>query len=177
LTLPEDALLHRAAVGHTGEPDEEPRPTPMRGLPRAVGPAGLVTAAVGDALTVARMHLMNRVHRDGTRGLSERSAVAMRQAQVEVPPGVAFPARWGIGWMLAEWDGHQVVGHDGATSGQVACLRLLPDDRTAVVLLTNGGESYGLYDDLFAEILRDVAGVAMPEPVRPPESPVDVDVS
>src|SRR5690606_12698254 len=90
---------------------------------------------------------------------------------------VAFPARWGIGWMLAEWDGHQVVGHDGATIGQVACLRLLPDDRTAVVLLTNGGESYGLYDDLFAEILRDVAGVAMPEPVRPPESPVDVDVS
>src|SRR5690606_32754190 len=122
LTLPEDALLHRAAVGHIGEPDEEPRPTTVWGLPSAVGPAGLVTASVGDALTFARMHLMNGVHRDGTRVLSERSAVAMRQAQVEVPPDVAFPARWGIGWMLAEWDGHQVVGHDGATIGQVACL-------------------------------------------------------
>lgn len=177
LTLPEQALLHRAAVGHLGEPDEELRSSPVWGLPRSVGPAGLVTAAVGDVLTFARMHLMDGVHRDGTRVLSERSATAMRQPQVDVPTDVSFPTRWGLGWMLGEWDGHQVVGHDGATIGQVACLRLLPEQRMAVVMLTNGGETYGLYEDLYREILRDVAGVAMGSPVAPPETAADVDVS
>lgn len=175
LTLPEEALVHRAAVGHLGEADEDLRATPVWGLPRAVGPAGLVTAAARDVLTFARMHLMDGAHRDGTRVLSQRSAAAMRQPQVDVPGGHDFVRQWGLGWMLGEWDGRQVVGHDGATIGQVACLRLLPEERTAVVLLTGGGESYGLYQDLFAEVLRDVAGVEMPAPVRPPAEPAAVD--
>lgn len=168
-TLPEQALLHRAAVGHLGEAGEELRPTPVWGLPRSLGPAGSVTAPVGDVLRFARMHLNDGVHRNGTRLLSERSVAAMRQPQVDVPEARTFPTEWGLGWMLATWDGRRVIGHDGGTIGQVACLRLVPEHRVAVVLLTNGGESYGLYDELLPEVLHSVAGVDMPPTVQQPD--------
>src|SRR5262249_19525399 len=57
-TLPEEVLLHRAAVGHVGEAGEEPVRAPFAwGLPRSAGPAGLISATVGDVLTWARVHL------------------------------------------------------------------------------------------------------------------------
>ena len=89
--------------------------------------------------------------------------------------GACLSAPLGETCAAREWDGRAVVGHDGATIGQVACLRLIPEERTAVVLLTNGGESYGLHEDLFPEIVRAVAGVEMPAPVRRPDPPEHVD--
>ncbi len=40
-TLPEDALLHAAAIGHDEEDDQQ-RVVPVWGMPRSVGPAGLI---------------------------------------------------------------------------------------------------------------------------------------
>ena len=40
VTLAEEAILHRTAVGHVGEPEDEPVPTTTWGLPRSAGPAG-----------------------------------------------------------------------------------------------------------------------------------------
>ena len=37
VTLPEEAILHRTAVGHVGEPEDEPVPTTTWGLPRSAG--------------------------------------------------------------------------------------------------------------------------------------------
>ena len=56
VTLPEDAILRSPALGHHAPPHEvTPYDTWM--LPRALGPAGLVTASAADLLTYARMHL------------------------------------------------------------------------------------------------------------------------
>src|SRR4051794_27272506 len=41
-TLPEDVLLHRAAVGHVQPPGRDLAPAPVWSLPRSAGPAGLV---------------------------------------------------------------------------------------------------------------------------------------
>ncbi len=75
VTLPEEAILHRAAVGH--------RPDGARvhvwGLPRSVGPAGLITASAHDLLTFARFHLDGGLAPDGKRLLSEASVAAMQQ--------------------------------------------------------------------------------------------------
>ena len=49
VTLPEEALLHRAAVGHVGEPGTSRRRAPVWGLPRSLGPAGLITSTAADA--------------------------------------------------------------------------------------------------------------------------------
>src|SRR5262249_51238539 len=83
-TLPEEALLHRAAVGPVGEPGSELSRAPSAwGLPRSVGPAGLISATVGDVLTWARVHLNGGLAADGTRVLGEASAAAMTEKEAE----------------------------------------------------------------------------------------------
>lgn len=176
-TLPEQALLRRAAVGHVREPGEPPQPTTVWGLPRSIGPAGLIVASARDVLAFARMHLNEGCAADGTRLLAADSVTAMREPQVDLPGDEAYPRAWGLGWALGEWDGRPVFGHDGGTIGQNACLRVLPEQGVAVALLMNGGETTGLYEDLMREVVADAAGVTMPPPPRPPAEPPVVDAT
>jgi CubicO group peptidase (beta-lactamase class C family) len=173
VTLPEEALLHRAAVGHMGEPGDDPTPAPVWVLPRSAGPAGLITARVHDVLVFAATHLAGGVAPNGTRILSAESAEAMTQWQVDLPDPTTIGDSWGLGWIRFDWDGHRLVGHDGGTIGQAAFLRLVPGTDFAVALLTNGGDARGLYQDLFTEIFAELAGVTMPAAPAPPENPVD----
>ncbi len=103
----------------------------------------------------------------------------MREPQVEVPTGGIgeSEAHWGLGWSVYTWSGRTVVGHDGGTIGQAAFLRVVPDSGAAVALLTNGGDSYGLFRDLCGELLADVAGVELPPEPVPAASPPAVDAS
>ena len=177
VTLPEEALLHRAAVGHVAEGDAEPEPAPVWCLPRSLGPAGLVTASAADALAFARMHLAGGLAPDGSRVLSEASAAAMADKQADLPDKYTLGDSWGLGWIRMGWDGRRLIGHDGNTIGQAAFLRVLPDEGLAVVLLTNGGNTRDLYEDLYREIFAELADVAMPRPLAPPDEPVRVDIA
>ncbi len=49
-------------------------------------------------------------------------------------------AQYGLGWYLDVVEGHKNVGHGGSTSGFSASFQRFPDDRLAVILLTNTGE-------------------------------------
>ena len=137
-TLPEDALLHRAAIGHTGD---NPVKAPVWGLARSAGPAGLINATVRDVLMFARLHLTGGVTRDGTRLLSEESAAVMASKQAELPDKHTLGDSWGLGWIRMGWAGRRLIGHDGNTIGQSAFLRVFPDEGLAVTLLTNGGNT------------------------------------
>ena len=177
VTLPEDVLRFRAAIGHIQPPGQELRPAPAWGLPRTAGPAGAICSTAAELLEFAGLHLRDGLGPDGERLLSEESARAMRQPQVEVPTGGIgeSEAHWGLGWSVYTWSGRTVVGHDGSTIGQAAFLRVVPDSDAAVALLTNGGDPYGLFRELCGELLVEVAGVELPpEPVAP-ESPPAAD--
>ncbi|TYB41246.1 serine hydrolase [Actinomadura chibensis] len=176
VTLPEEALLHRAAVGHVVDGDAEPVRAGTWALPRSLGPAGLITASAADALGFARLHLTGGLAPDGTRLLSERSVAEMAAEHAVLPDRYGPGDSWGLGWARMGWDGRRLVGHDGNTIGQSAYLRVLPDEGLAVVLLTNGGQNVDLYEDLFREIFAELAGVAMPRPVEPAAPPPPVDV-
>jgi hypothetical protein len=176
VTLPEEALLFAAAVGHD-EHEGTLTPAAAWGLPRSVGPAGLVTSTVADVLAFARLHLTGGLAADGTRLLREDSAAAMAAHQADLPDPYILGDSWGLGWIRFGWEGHRLIGHDGNTLGQAAFLRLLPEQGLAVALLTNGGHTRDLYEDLYREIFAEVAGVAMPHPFAPPSEPVTVDVS
>ncbi|HEX6468865.1 MAG TPA: serine hydrolase [Streptosporangiaceae bacterium] len=175
-TLPEEALLFAAAVGHD-EHDGELAPAPAWTLPRSIGPAGLITSTVADVLAFARLHLTGGIAADGTRVLSEESVAAMAAHQAELPDPYVLGDSWGLGWIRFGWDGHRLIGHDGNTIGQAAFLRVLPDQGLAVALLTNGGHARDLYHDLYREIFEEVAGVRMPAPFAPPAEPVEVDIA
>lgn len=176
ITLPEEALLYRTAVGHLSEGTQEPSRAPVWMLPRALGPAGLICSTAADLLAFARMHLTGGVGPDGTRLLSAASAAAMTQLQAELPDKYSLGDSWGIGWIRFDWNGHRLIGHDGGTIGQSAFLRLLPQDGLAVALLTNGGSTSDLYQDLYREIFAELADVDMPPPLSPPAEPVPVDI-
>lgn len=177
VTLPEEALLHRAAVGHVDGPDGQRVPAPVWGLPRAVGPAGLITATVADVLAFARMHLTGGLAADGSRLLSEQGVAAMADKHADLPDKHSLGDSWGLGWIRYGWDGRRLIGHDGNTIGQAAFLRLLPEQGLAVTLLTNGGKSRDLYEDLYREIFAELAGVAMPRTLTPPAEPVTADLT
>lgn len=176
VTLPEEALLFAAAVGHD-EHDGELAPAPAWMLPRSIGPAGLITSTVADVLAFARLHLTGGLAADGTRLLSAESAAAMTAYQAGLPDKLVLGDSWGLGWIRFDWDGHRLIGHDGTTFGQNAFLRVLPGQGLAVVLLTNGGHARDLYYDLYREIFAEIAGVTMPPPFAPPREPVSADVA
>ncbi|MEL5955264.1 serine hydrolase [Streptomyces sp. CLV115] len=177
VTLPEEALLFRAAVGHIALDDADPEPASTWQLPRSAGPAGLITARSADVLAFARLHLTGGLTADGSRILSQESAAAMAEKQAEVPNPHALGDSWGLGWIRDDWNRRRVIGHDGNTIGQSAFLRLLPDQGLAVTLLTNGGHARDLYVELYQEIFAELADVAMPRPLEPPATPVTVDAS
>jgi CubicO group peptidase (beta-lactamase class C family) len=177
-TLPEEALLHRAAVGHIKGPDEKTMRAPSAwGLPRTAGPAGLISSTVGDVLTWARVYLNGGAAEDGTRIISEETAALMAEHQADVPDKYILGDSWGLGWIRFGWDGRRLIGHDGNTLGQAAFLRVLPDEGLAVTLLTNGGNTRDLYEDLYREIFAELANIEMPHMPTPPAEPLDVDIT
>jgi CubicO group peptidase (beta-lactamase class C family) len=176
-TLPEEALLYRAAAGHITPPGGEMQVAPVWGIFRSAGPAGLIHATPREVLEFAKLHLNDGVAADGTRVLSEESAQAMREPQVEVPDQYTLGSHWGLSWILMTWSGRSVYGHDGGTIGQSAFLRILPDARLAVCLLTNGGHTRDLYQDLYHEIFSELAGVELPPRLEPPATPPQLDLA
>ncbi|GIH02365.1 serine hydrolase [Rhizocola hellebori] len=176
VTLPEEALLFRTAVGHVTGPDAQAVRAPVWMLPRPLGPAGLICSTTADVLAFARLHLNSGATADGTQLLSPAGTEAMAALQAELPDKHTLGDSWGLGWIRDGWDGRRLIGHDGNTIGQAAFLRLLPEEGLAVTLLTNGGRSRDLYEELYREIFAELAGVQMPATLTPPAEPVTVDV-
>ncbi|MFF5076010.1 serine hydrolase domain-containing protein [Actinoplanes sp. NPDC000266] len=160
VTLPEEALMHRAAVGHVTN-DGEQAVAPVWGIPRSAGPAGAIVSTVGDVLRFA---------------LSDKHP-EMAEHQVDLPDTHLLGDSWGLGWERLNWGGHRLIGHDGNTIGQAAYLRVLPSHGLAVTLLTNGGNGAKLYEELFREIFDSLAGVPVPHPLGPPATPAEVDIT
>jgi CubicO group peptidase (beta-lactamase class C family) len=171
-TLPEEALLHRAASGHIVRPgSDEPSLAPIWRLPASNGPAGATPfACARDLLRFARAHIDDGLAESGARILAEGTAARMRELQVS-PPAGALASGWGLGWMLFDWGPEPVFGHDGGTIGQFAFLRILPERRAAIALLTNGGNASQLYRDLFNDVLAELSDLAIPPLPTPDPSP------
>lgn len=175
-TLPEEVLLYGSAIGHVAEGTDEPARAPVWGLPRSVGPAGLISSTAADVLAFARLHLNGGRSADGTPVLSTAGTAAMAEKFAELPDKYSLGDSWGLGWIRYGWNGHRLIGHDGNTIGQAAFLRLLPEQGLAVTLLTNGGNARDLYEDLYREIFAELAEVTLPTPLAPPAQPLTVDM-
>lgn len=167
LTLPEETLRYRAAIGHV--PDKRApggqRISPMPWLShgqKAAGATPMMSAA--DLLKFAVMHIDRGRSSSGERILSAASVRQMQKPQFRLKGQFARSLNaWGLGWMLMRWSGTKIIGHDGGTVGQFAFLRVLPEQDLAIALLTNGGDAGGLYEALYGTLLKGLARVDMPE--------------
>lgn len=168
-TIPDEALLYRAALGHVApKPGDPLQAAPVWSLVHAMAPAGsLLAMSARDLITFGRAYL------DAT--LLDRAMIDRLWApQVDVPAIGGFAQHWGLGWMIFDVEGGRLYGHDGGTVGQAAFLRLVPERGVAVALLTNGGSPAALHDDLVGHILRETAGVELPARPVPPTEPVEI---
>lgn len=177
-TLPEQAIMHRVAIGHVDGPDGAAAvPAPAWALPYALGPAGTTPFMDAAGLAAfARMHLAGGVAPDGTRLLSESAVAAMQRVHMRMstPGGVG-----GIGssWVLYSYGDELVPGHDGGTLGQYSFLRVHPVTGTIAVLLTNGPDGRRLYDAVIEPVFTRLAGLPMPEQLAPVASPPPIDTA
>jgi CubicO group peptidase (beta-lactamase class C family) len=48
---------------------------------------------------------------------------------------------YGFGWFVDTLDGHRNIGHSGSTSGFSATIQRFPDDKLAIIILTNTDEA------------------------------------
>jgi CubicO group peptidase (beta-lactamase class C family) len=168
-TIPDEALLYRAAVGHISPTPGAPlEVASVWSLVHGMAPAGsLLSMSAEDLITFGRAHL------DGT--LLDRATIdQLWQPQVDVPRIGGFAERWGVGWMIFDVEGGPLYGHDGGTIGQSAYFRLVPSRGVAVALLTNGGDTPALYDELVGHVLRETTGVELPARPVPPSEPVAI---
>jgi CubicO group peptidase (beta-lactamase class C family) len=176
VTLPEEAIFHRSAVGHRDHPRED-EPVSTWALPRSVAPVGLIAASVHDVLAFTRLHLDGGVTSGGGRLLSEASVTAMQQPQHAIPSIDDREDAIGLAWRLNTWGGRRIYGHDGGTIGQLAYLRVDPEARLVVCLLTNSSMSDALYQRLFTEVFDDYVAVSPPPQPRPTAETVTGDLS
>src|SRR6478609_3509854 len=175
---PYEAIRHRAATGHVAGEDGELEPATSWALARSNAPAGSMLAMTpSDLLGFVRMHLDRGVAPDGTRVLSAASVQAMQTREVDLPRLAGMGDAWGLGWELFDTPQGTVVAHDGGTIGQAAFLRVVPDAGVAIAMLTNGGDFFGLFNDVVATLLTRLTGIELPARPTPPADPRQVDVS
>ncbi len=175
-TLPEDLVGKLAAIGHAplggGQSGLAPLPSAYA-IPFSLAAAGATpTMSAPDLLRFAALHLNGGASGERVPILSRESVAAMQAPVAAVPHHAAAQIdRWGLGWSLSRWDGHELIGHDGNTDGQRAFLRALPEKHVAMALLTNGGAGIDLVRDAIDEIFATAAGLSplpRPAPVSAP---------
>ncbi|MEM7458546.1 MAG: serine hydrolase domain-containing protein [Pseudomonadota bacterium] len=142
------------AVGH-----DDGQPAKRSHL--AISNAAAGTTPIGTARDLAEFGQLLLKALEGSGAISTESARAMTQLSSRLAPnerGLGF----GQGFMVMDWAGRPVFGHDGLTIGQRAFLRVFPETGLSIGLLGNGGDLRGLYQDVFSD-LAEMTG-ASPAP-------------
>ncbi len=162
ITLLDEVLPYRVAVGHVGEPGQW-APADLATMPWSQAPAGSRSfGRVRDLLAFAAMHCDDGVAADGTRLLSPES-VRLMQSHVADQP-LSMTKGQGIGWFLLDEEPELVVGHAGDTAGFSALLLVVPRRRFAVACLTNASAGVGANFEAAFRLVAEVTGIVVSAP-------------
>ena len=164
LMLPQHVLMHRVAVGHVHAPGGAATRQPRWSLARSNGPMGGIMAPAADVLAFARLHVEDGRGADGSDLLVPAAIAEMQEAQVETPiPG----EDQALGWTVRRWGPVVCLGQDADTIGQRAFLRVVPERRFALCVLTNSPPGAALARDLIPRVAADLLDVDASPVVEP----------
>jgi CubicO group peptidase (beta-lactamase class C family) len=179
-TLPEEALLHRASVGHFLKPNSGSRSTPVRSsrafLSLGFAPAGatLMTSA-GALIDFARAHMNGGRGANGVSILSADGARAMREITVDNQgKGYTYTDAMAIGWMVSG----KGLFHGGGGAGTIAVLYVYPERNSAAVMLTNAQHGIGLINETLQRWFGEIGSADPPvgfEKLQLPSEPIKLD--
>lgn len=113
-------------------------------------PAGAINSNVAEMARWVMAQLGEGAINNGQNGarrlFSQRQSREMWSAQTPIAVGNPPPAlsalranfsAYGLGWGLSDYRGHKVVSHSGGLAGMVSRVRLIPDMKLGIVVLTN----------------------------------------
>jgi CubicO group peptidase (beta-lactamase class C family) len=98
-----------------------------------IGPAGALWSNVEDMANYLITELNRGVAPDGTRVVSEENLITTWEPQVDI----SAEASYGLGWIVEDYDGIEVISHAGNTFGFTSELAFLPDHGLGISVLTN----------------------------------------
>jgi hypothetical protein len=118
---------------------------------------------VGGLLSFAHTLMRGGVSPMGRRLLSESMVSTMLAQEVQLPRhALSRTIGIGLGPLIYQWNGGRLWGHDGDSGGYQAFLRVHAPTGTAIALLTNGGRTWDLADEVFARVLAPMCGLQVP---------------
>jgi CubicO group peptidase (beta-lactamase class C family) len=128
--------------------------------------AGAINSCVADMVHWLRFQLDSGVV-GGKRLISARNFRETHTPQLAIPVDSAFRAlnpathlrSYALGWVVADYHGHEMLSHAGNLSGMSAMVGLLPGERLGVVVLSNL-EEQSLREALMYKIFDLYLGVA-----------------
>ena len=167
------------SAGHLPDPETpgawKPLDTIYK-LPVSGGPAGAtLLMSASDLVAFGRMHLNKGVGDNGKQILSKDAVAEMQKIHVALPMPMRDIAKWGLGWFILESEGGELIGHDGATIGQSAYLRIHRESRTVAALIVNGGAANEMALGIFDQTLDQLTNVHMkPAPLAATSQPKDL---
>lgn len=171
VTLPEEAILHGAAVGHTRDEAGAAVVMPAWQLPMSAAATGAaLTMSTEDLARFGEMLLNDGRTRDGAQILSPELARLMGERAFSLPVASSAGEGFGVGAFTFRYDGASAYGHDGQTIGQVAGLRLAPEADLVVAMATNRENTTAFTEaviDFALQRFADAAVIADPELPEP----------
>jgi CubicO group peptidase (beta-lactamase class C family) len=158
---PDDAILtRRYAVAHQKWQGEARVATPWA-IGRAANAVGGVVSTVGDLMRYAMFHSS-----DGADVMRASTLQQMRTKQV----AAGGRGDMGLTWFIRTHGARTSYGHGGATKGQKATFRFLPDERFAIAILTNSDDGGMVGDSTVSKALELYFGYHAPAP-----QPIDME--
>lgn len=107
-----------------------------------VGPAGSINSNVTDMAKWIRLQLAGGTL-DGTTIVKRATLDEIHSPQtiVAAPHDTLFPSMhfntYGMGWVLQDYRGRELVWHNGGIDGMLSEVRLVPEEHLGLVILTN----------------------------------------
>ena len=100
----------------------------------SIAPSGGVWSTANDMARYLLL-MLNEGELEGVRLVGRENLTRTWQPQVRI----SARADYGLGWILTEYAGNRVIGHDGNALGYTSAISFLPAQRFGVVVLANAG--------------------------------------
>lgn len=143
ITIPPDALVGEHVTNAAGVVEA----TALSNSGGFEAPEGGIYSTCDDMTRWIKVHL-NRGELDGVRILQTKSYDILWRREAPTGLDEVFGA-WlegvGVGWVVANVNGHLLVGHPGGGAGQDINYELAPNDHLGVTVLANWGTEPAAY--------------------------------
>lgn len=129
---PEGGSAGNYAIPHDIDLDGRITPTHFHADP-GISPAGAVLANVLDMARFGQTQLNQGIAPNGNRVVSAENLAETWRPQTRVTDDLSY----GLGWFIEDYQGVELIWHDGDVLGSKSLIMLIPEAGVGLVVLTN----------------------------------------